>query len=117
MYLQRMLDSTTIHRFTVGKLTVALDSFGLNLFTLGPFLAFASVVASTFSGFVRRLVPFDLDPSPTFNQDLTFPTIHAFATTLDPSPMNSFTVHRIIIPLDPHQVVLVIALQLLLGFE
>ena len=111
-----MPDSTIIHRFAVGKLTVALDSFGLNLFTLGPFLAFASVVAFASGGFVRRLVPFDLDPSPTFNQDLTFPTI-AFATNLDPSPMNSFTVHRIIIPLDPHQVVLVIALQLLLGFE
>ena len=67
MYLQRMPDSTTIHRFTVGKLTVALDSFGLNLFTLGPFLAFTFIAAFTFSEFIHQLTPFDLDQSPASN--------------------------------------------------
>ena len=110
-----MPNSTTIHRFTVGKPTVALDSFGLNLFTLGPFLAFAFVVAFAFRGFVHRLAPFDLDPSPTSNQDPTCPTI-AFAS-LDPFLENSFTVHRIVILHHLRQVVLVIALQHLLGFE
>ena len=111
-----MLDFATAHRFAVGKLTVPLGTFGLNRFTLGPFLAFTFIAAFTFSEFTHQLTPFDLDPSLAFNQDLTFPIIVAFAS-LDPFPRNSFTDHRIVIPFDPHQVVVVIALLQLRCFQ
>jgi hypothetical protein len=65
--VERMLDFATAHRFTVGKLTVTLGTFGLNQFTLGPFLAFTFIAAFTFSEFTHQLTPFDLDPSLAFN--------------------------------------------------
>ena len=108
-----MLGFATAHRFAVGKLTVPLGTFGLNRFTLGPFLAFTFIAAFTFSEFIHQLTPFDLDQSPASNQDLTFPIIIAFAN-LDPFPITDY---QIVIPFDPHQVVVVIALQLLRCFE
>lgn len=62
-----MLDFATAHRFAVGKLTVPLGTFGLNRFTLGPFLAFTFIAAFTFSEFIHQLTPFDLDPFPASN--------------------------------------------------
>ena len=111
-----MLDFATAHRFAVGKLTVTLGTFGLNRFTLGPFLASTFIAAFTFSEFTHQLTPFDLDPSLASNQDLTFPIIVAFAS-LDPFPRNSFTDYRIVIPLDPHQVVVLLTpLPFLMNF-
>jgi len=62
-----MLNFTTAHRFTVGKLIAILETFSLNPFTFGPYLAFTFIAAFTIREFIHRLAPFDLDPFPTFN--------------------------------------------------
>jgi hypothetical protein len=66
-YLLHMLNFTTAHRFTVGKLIAILETFSLNPFTFGPYLAFTFIAAFTIREFIHRLAPFDLDPFPTFN--------------------------------------------------
>lgn len=110
-----MLDFTTIHRFVGGKLIALLETFGLSPFTLDPFLASTSIVASSFSVVTLQLIPaFNLDPFLTFRLDLTF---LAFIN-LGPFLMNSFIVDPCFAPLDHlHQVVVVIALQHFRYFE
>jgi hypothetical protein len=59
-----MLNFATARRFAVGKLTIALGTFSLNRFKVGPFLTFTFITAYSFSEFIHQLTPFDLDPFP-----------------------------------------------------
>ena len=66
-YLLHKLGFTTVHRFTVSKLTVIQATFSLNRFTSSPCFAFVSIVTFAIREFIHQLTPFGLDPSLAFN--------------------------------------------------
>ena len=112
MYLQHTLGFATARRFAVDKPTVALGTFNLYRFNLGPFPAFAFITAYSFSEFIHQLTPFDLGPFGASSLDLAFPVTASF---VDCHPFPRITFGRYLkinlplnLPLNPQLVALVV---------